>query len=314
MKMLVGISACLLGENVRYDAGHKRDAYLTDVLGRFVEWYPLCPEVGCGLPVPRPPMHLEAQEDRLRLVASKTGEDHTQRMLRWTAQTLDKLETTPLCGFVFKTRSPSSGLKDAKYYTPQGMPAGRGPGLFAHEFIRRFPLLPVEDEGRLNNAALRENFITRLFVMHRWETDVAGTSGRITRLIDFHEQHKLLIMAHSPAGLKQLGRLVAEGRRDNPELRADYLAQLMQILGLRATVRKNVNVLQHIMGYFKQNLDADEKQELLEVIGEYHAGLVPLIVPVTLLQHYVRKYDQPYLRKQVYLHPFPEELMLRNHV
>jgi uncharacterized protein YbgA (DUF1722 family) len=194
------------------------------------------------------------------------------------------------------------------------MPSNKGSGIFAVAFMRRFPLLPVEDEGRLNDPLLRENFIERVFAYDRWcryEED----DGTLRGLVAFHARHKLLLMSHSPAAATALGRLVAGAKGRAPaQVRAEYLAGLMRALALPATVRKHTNVLQHIMGYFKRQLTADEKAELLAVIGAYHAGQVPLVVPVTLLNHYVRKYDHPYLREQVYLAPCPAELMLRNHV
>jgi len=313
-KLKLGISACLLGEKVRYDGGHKLNHYLTDVLGPFVEWVPVCPEKECGLPVPREAMHLTGDPQNPRLVTVNTGIDHTDRMLHWAGRKLEKLAQENLCGFVFKAKSPSSGMRDIKVYNDRGMPARKGTGLFAGLFMQRFPLVPVEDEGRLNDAGLRENFINRIFVMHRWQ--VMLQSGKSARnLVAFHTRHKLLMMAHSPKMLGALGRLTAgAGPHPSDAVITDYLSQLMAALKQSATIRKNVNVLQHITGYFKKQLSPDEKQELLEIIGRYHEGLIPLIVPVTLLNHYVRKYQETYLMNQYYLNPHPAELMLRNHV
>jgi len=311
-KIKLGISSCLLGEPVRYDGGNKLDRFLRDTLGRFVEWVPVCPEVECGLPVPRESMRLVGDPDNPRLITVRSGIDHTKRMTEWAAEKVKELEGRNLCGFVFKTRSPSSGMRGVKIYTTSGMPSRTGRGLFAARFMKHFPLIPVEDEGRLHDMKIRENFIERVFVYHRWRalTAEGPTPGK---LVDFHTRHKYLIMAHSPEHLRRLGRLVAEGmiRRG---LYAEYLEVLMEGLKRTATIRKNVNVLQHIMGYFKNILAADEKQEILELISRYHKGYVPLVVPLVLLQHYVRKYDEPYLCDQVYLSPHPVELMLRNHV
>ncbi|HDQ44258.1 MAG TPA: DUF1722 domain-containing protein [bacterium] len=310
----LGISACLLGENVRYDGGHKLDRFLRDTLGKFVDWVPVCPETECGLPVPRESMHLEGTPESPRLVTIRSRTDHTDRMIRWAEKRLKRLESESLCGFVFKSRSPSSGIRDIKIYSEKGHPIAKGSGVFAGLFMKKFPLLPVEDEGRLHDPALRENFIERLFVYRRWK-DFLRESPSVKGWMDFHADHKLLIMAHSPAALKTLGQIVADADPSRFEAGVErYFRTLMPALGLIATPRKNTNVLHHVLGYFKKDLTPDEKQEMLETIGRYHQGFIPLIVPVTLLNHHVRKYRQPYLGRQHYLNPHPAELMLRNHV
>ncbi|MBN2012362.1 DUF523 and DUF1722 domain-containing protein [candidate division KSB1 bacterium] len=313
-KPKLGISTCLLGENVRYDGGHKLDKYLRDTLGQFVDYVPVCPEVECGLPIPREAIRLVGDPENPKLMTQKTGIDHTQRMQSWAVKRLDELERENLCGYVFKAKSPSSGMRDIKVYNEKGLPTGKGVGMFARVFMERFPLMPVEDEGRLNDSGLRDSFITRIFVYHRWRNFVTGDAS-IKGLVEFHTDHKLLIMAHNPRTLYELGSMVARHKQiDREVLFSDYLALLMKSLKLSATIKKNVNVLQHIMGYFKKQISSDEKQELLDVISSYHQGLVPLIVPVTLLNHYTRKYQENYLLRQVYLHPHPLELMLRNYV
>lgn len=312
-KIRLGISSCLLGNKVRYDGQHKLDHFLADTLGEHVEWVPVCPEVECGLSVPREAMRLVGDPSDPRLVTIKTRIDHTERMQKWAALRTRALDKENLCGFVFKSRSPSSGMKNVKVYNDSGMPSHTGVGLFAKAFMDRFPLLPVEDEGRLNDAHLRENFIERIFVFRRWKTFRAEDAS-IKGLIQFHTQHKLLVMAHSPKHYSALGRLVADTRAlPKNALFDEYSWQLFEGLELLATNRKHTNVLQHMMGYFKKQLTADEKAELRDVIMSYHSGLVPLIVPVTLINHYVRKYDEPYLKQQVYLNPHPSELKLRNH-
>lgn len=308
-KIKIGISSCLLGEKVRYDGQHKLDRFLRDTLGQYVDWVSVCPETGCGLPVPREAMHLAGTPAEHRLVTVKTGIDHTEKMRNWAEEKLNDLETLNLRGFVFKSKSPSSGMRDVKIYAKNGIPSSKGPGIFAGMFIKRFPLIPVEDEGRLHDLPLRENFLERVFVYHRWLEELAEPSPG--KLVEFHSRHKLLIMAHSPEKLKELGRIASGKKRAG--LYADYLVLLMDTLKLKATVKKNVNVLQHVAGYFKKQLEPDEKAELLELIDNYHKGLLPLIVPVTLLKHYVRKYEEPYLSKQYYLDPHPLELCLRNH-
>lgn len=310
----LGVSRCLLGENVRFDGGHKLDHFLRDTLGPFVQFVPVCPEVECGLPVPREAMRLVGDPEHPRLLTRKTGIDHTERMTAWAATALDRLESEDLCGFIFKYGSPSSGMSQVKVYPPDGgVPSKRGVGLFARLFMERFPLLPVEDEGRLHDPALRENFLTRIFVMRRWR-DFLENDPTPGKLVDFHTRHKLLIMAHAIPAYRELGRMVAAARGEElGALAGDYATLLFPTLSLLSTVKKNVNVLQHIMGYFKKVLEPDEKRELLAVIGAYGRELTPLIVPVTLLNHYVRKYGQEYLAGQVYLNPHPLELKLRNH-
>lgn len=310
----LGISSCLLGENVRYDGGHKLDHYLRDTLGQFVQWVPVCPEVECGLPVPREAMHLTGDPGSPRLVTRFSGIDHTERMQQWAKKKLSGLERLNLCGFVFKARSPSSGMERVKVYSKSGKSFTMGSGLFARAFMDRFPLLPVEDEGRLQDPGIRENFIERVFVYHRWQ-ELVEQGGRTRDLVAFHAAHKYLIMSHSSKHLKELGVLVSNpGRFERAELLARYFMTLMGGLRLTATRKKQANVLQHLAGYFKKQLSSFEKQELMDVIGQYRRGLVPLIVPLTLIRHYVRKYEEPYLSNQLYLEPHPLELMLRNHV
>jgi uncharacterized protein YbgA (DUF1722 family)/uncharacterized protein YbbK (DUF523 family) len=316
-RIRLGISSCLLGQRVRYDGQHKLDRFLRDTLGDYVEYVPVCPEVECGLPTPREPMRLVGDPAAPRLMTIRTGRDLTDQMLGWARERLDGLATEGLSGFIFKSKSPSSGMERVKVYPRQSgannVPRNVGSGLFAAAFMRRFPTLPVEEDGRLNDARLRENFIERIFVMGRWR-ELAESGGRLGPLVEFHTRHKLLMLAHSPRHYREMGRLVAGGKqRDRTELLERYQALLMEGLELVATPKKNANVLHHLMGYFKKQLSADEKQELLELIDRYRRGYIPLVVPVTLVAHYVRKHRQPYLSQQVYLNPHPLELSLRNH-
>ncbi len=313
-KIRLGISTCLLGESVRYDGGHKLDPFLKDTLGRYVEYIPVCPEVECGLPVPRESMHLEGNPDSPRLVTTHTKQDMTDRMARWALRRVAELEKEDLCGFIFKSNSPSSGMERIRVYNENGMPVKKGVGIFARIFMDHFPLLPVEDEGRLHDPELRENFIERIFTLHRWREALAGKESR-RGLVDFHTKHKLLILCHSPKHYQMAGKLVARPKElPRGELYQQYQTILMESLRLRTTPRKNANVLQHMMGYFKRHLSPEEKQELGEMIDHYRQGYIPLIVPITLMNHYVRKYNQPYLKQQIYLNPHPLELQLRNHV
>ena len=313
-KIRLGISSCLLGENVRYNGGHKLDRFLRDTLGQYVDFVPVCPEAECGLGIPREAMRLVGDPEKPRLKTRKTLVDHTDRMQKWAAERLRELEKEDLRGFVFKSRSPSSGMTGVKVYDETGTRIRKGSGLFARAFMDRFPTLPVEDEDRLDDTGLRENFIERLFTYDRWRK--MESSGRtVGRLIEFHTRHKLLILSHSRKTLKELDALTARsGKMPSGELYGRYIETLMEGLKLQATVKKNTDVLMHIMGYFKKVLGGDEKKELLEIIERYRTGIAPLVVPVTLLNHYVRKYRPEYLPGQYYLDPHPGELMLRNHV
>ncbi len=313
-KIRIGISSCLLGERVRYDGGHKWDRYITDTLGQYFEWISVCPEVEYGLPIPREPMHLEGNPVSPRLITKKTRIDRTEGMTKWVAAKLTELGDLDLCGFIFKSRSPSSGIGGVTVYTPEGMPSRKGAGLFGGAFARRFPLMPVTDDGRLHDPALRENFVERVFVCNRWRLLTAKRTT-VKDLVDFHTAHKLLIMSHSRKHLSILGRLVAaEKKYSLGQLYPEYIEVLTEGLKLMATVKKNTDVLLHIAGYFKRRLGHDDKLELSEIIEDYHKGYVPLVAPLVLINHYVRKFDDRYLKHQIYLNPHPLELMLRNHV
>ncbi len=314
-KLRLGVSSCLLGAEVRYDGGHKLDRYLRDVIGIYADFVPVCPEVEVGLPTPRETLRLVKDEQgRTRLVFAKSGEDITERMESWARQRVEQLAGENLDGYVFKSKSPSSGMERVRVYDRNGVPHKDGVGVFARIFMERFPLLPVEEEGRLNDPRLRENFIASIFTLQRFRRALEEDGG-YGSLVDFHTRHKLLLLSHSQQHYREMGSLVARGR----ELSfADFLERyknlLMKTLKLKTTLKKQINVLHHVLGYFKKDLSADEKQEVLEVIENYRQELVPLIVPITLLNHYVRKYDQAYLKQQVYLNPHPKELKLLNHV
>lgn len=312
-KPLIGISTCLLGHKVRYDGQHKLDHFLRDRLGNFVNFHPVCPEVECGLPIPREAIRLVDIEGEIRLMTQKSGIDLTDQMNRWIGPKLDELSSLPLCGYIFKSKSPSSGLYRIKVYK-NGVPSPRGVGQFARAFTERFPLLPVEEEGRLQDPRLRDNFITRIYALHRWHALIAAEHN-ISDLISFHAAHKYTLMAHCPQTQKTLGKLLASPHSFTLEdLYNTYFTRFITALGKIATIRKNTNVLLHIIGYFKKHLSADEKAELIDLISRYHQEQLPLIVPVTLINHYVRKYRPPYLDGQVFLNPHPHELMLRNQV
>ena len=308
----IGVSSCLLGKEVRYNGGHSLDRYITGTLSDYFSFVDVCPEVEAGFGIPRETLRLVGDPDTPRLVTTKTKKDFTDKMMNWAKRRVLELEKEDLCGFIFKKGSPSSGMERVRVYTEKGMPSNRGSGMFARLFMRHFPLVPVEEDGRLNDSVLRENFIERIFAFRRWREMASERKSR-GNIVAFHTAHKLQIMSHSVKHYREMGKIVAQGKElDLPTLYKKYEALFMQALSLKATVKKNVNVLQHIAGYFKKQLSKDEKQELQDIISQYHREYVPLIVPVTLLNHYIRKYEQEYLQKQFYLHPHPVELKLRN--
>ncbi|MBE0605720.1 MAG: DUF1722 domain-containing protein [Deltaproteobacteria bacterium] len=309
------VSACLLGEKVRYDGGHKRDLFLNETLGPFVEWVRVCPEVDCGLPVPREAMRLVGDPKRPRLLGNRTGIDLTERMERWAMVRLEELSGLGLCGYICKKDSPSSGMERVKVYGGgSGVPARTGVGVFTRMFMERFPRIPVEEEGRLTDPVLREMFVERVFCLRRFR-DLLGRPLSRGALVDFHTDHKLLLLSHDRGHYEEMGRLVA-GAKTLPigTLYSKYEEIFMAALAHKATPKKCSDVLSHMMGYFRNMLSTAEKQEMIEVFDQYRRRLVPLVVPVTLIRHYVRKYDVAYLARQVFLNPHPVELMLRNHV
>jgi len=310
----IGISSCLLGEAVRFDGGHKRDSFLTGTFGRFVEWVPVCPEVESGFGTPRPAMRLVREKGNVRLLTVKTAVDLTAPMVTYAERRVAELSSENLSGYVLKKDSPSCGLERVKIYDPNGVPARTGQGLFASRLAERFPDLPMEEEGRLSDPRLRDNFVERVFAYWRLR-GLFGGRWNVGALVRFHTAHKLVLMAHSPAAYQRLGRLVAGARSvARKDLERTYTAAFMAALKMVATPRRHANVLQHMVGYFKDRLDPASKVELLAAVEDYRRELVPLIVPITLLRHYVRIHDVEYLAGQVYLDPHPRELMLRNHV
>ena len=310
----IGISACLLGQQVRYDGGHKRDRFLTDTFGLFVEWVPVCPEVEAGFGTPREAMRLVDDDGRLRLVTVKTGIDLTGQLERFARRRVEQLGADDLSGYVLKKDSPSCGVERVKVYNAHAAPSRSGQGLFAAALCARYPHLPVEEEGRLSDARLRENFVERVFAYRRLRELFTGR-WTVGGLVRFHTAHKLTLMAHSVVAYRELGRLVAAASTaKRSDLEGDYTRRFMTALAALATPRRHTNVLQHMAGYLKTVLDADSKAELQGAIEDYHRGLVPLIVPITLLRHHIRHHGVAYLAGQTYLEPHPRELMLRNHV
>ena len=310
----MGISACLLGQEVRFDGGHKKDAFLTDVLAPHVAWVPVCPEVEVGMGTPRETLRLVRDRGRIRMVTTRSGVDHTEAMEAWGRDRVEALAAEDLDGYVLKKDSPSCGMERVKIYGSDGPGVRDGRGLFAQALLARLPLLPVEEEGRLCDPRLRENFIERVFAYRRLKDLFAGawSTGDLVR---FHTAHKMALLAHSTTAYQELGRVVAHAAKaPKRELRPRYEALFMATLSLPATTRRHTNVLSHMAGHLKTLIDPVSRQELVATIEEYRQGLVPLVVPLTLINHHVRIHRVEYLAGQVYLQPHPRELMLRNHV
>ncbi|HEY7560132.1 MAG TPA: DUF523 and DUF1722 domain-containing protein [Candidatus Binatia bacterium] len=310
----LGVSACLLGQRVRYDGGHKRDHFLTEIFGRHVEWVPVCPELEVGMGIPRETVRLIGSPMNPELIAEKSGKDWTFAMNRLATKRARELTELDVSGYVFKKDSPSCGLERVRVYDSNNIPVRKGRGLFAARVTERLPLMPVEEEGRLNDLSLRENFIERVFAYRRWQ-DATSAPKSIRALVDFHTRHKFLLLAHSDGHYRHLGRIVAAAKQKPLSHAYDEYGRIfMDGLAIHATAKKHANVLDHMMGYFTRELSSEERKELLELIRDFRHQLVPLVVPVTLIRHYVTKYTVSYLLNQVYLDPSPKELMLRNHV
>jgi uncharacterized protein YbgA (DUF1722 family)/uncharacterized protein YbbK (DUF523 family) len=316
----LGISRCLLGDEVRYDGGHKRDAFLVSMFGRFVEWVPVCPEVELGMGTPREAIQLVAAGDgavangvRVRLVGVHTRTDWTDAMTAFSRSRLAALESMHLSGYVLKKDSPSCGLERVRIRNGDAV-SRTGRGLFADALATRWPSLPMEDEGRLHDPVLRENFVERIFAYQRLRAffDSRWTVGGLVR---FHTIHKLQLLAHSRQGYTGLGQLVATASgQPRRVLASAYERLFMTTLRRAATPKRQADVLTHIAGHLKRVIDAADRDELVAAIDDHRLGLTPLIVPITLIRHHVRRHDVAYLRDQVYLDPHPRELGLRNHV
>lgn len=308
--ILIGISSCLLGEKVRFDGNHKHDHYITDTLGQYFEFVPVCPEVAVGMGIPRPPIRLEGDPEHPRVVGVKDRNlDFTEQLTHFSREQVPKLPE--ISGYILKSKSPSCGMERVKVYGPAGGLTGQGSGVFARTLMQARPELPVEEEGRLGDPGLRDNFLERVFVYRRWQNLVAGGLTR-QRIIEFHTRHKLSLMAHGHENYQRLGQTVATiAERHIEEFAQDYILALMDALTHRATHRRQANVLHHLMGYLKNHLDSDDKAELRDVIEAYRAGRIPLLAPITLLRHHFRKHPDPWVAQQVYLRPEAVENLLR---
>ena len=312
-RVTVGISSCLLGQSVRYDGGHKRDAYLVDVLAKYFDFLPFCPEVAIGMGTPRPPIRLVGDVASPRAVGVKVENlDVTNELLDYAQSVM--ANPPRISGYIFKRGSPSCGMERVKVYDPKGMPVGKSSGLYAGVVMRTMPLMPVEEEGRLNDPVLRDSFVTRVYVYDRWQR-LCDEGVTPSKLIDFHTRHKFLLLSHSEIHYRRLGRLVSEaGNHDIQDFARNYSETLFDGLKRRATRRRHANVLQHIMGFLKRSIDSEDKAELAKLIDDYRKGSIPLVVPMKLIEHHFRRHPHDYVAMQIYLNPHPEELGLRNHL
>lgn len=310
----LGISSCLLGTKVRYDGGHKRDAFIVDTLGQFFEWVPVCPETEVGLGTPRESLRLAGSVATPRLLTVHSQHDLTETMQPYVVSRVEELAQLNLHGFLLKKGSPSCGLERVRIYDQHGTVKHYGRGLLATALMQRLPLLPVEDERRLHDMRLRENFIERVFAYYRWQ-ELCTLPPTPHDMVRFHSQHTLTLLAHSREHYQTLGQLIAQaGTLPLDTLQAQYGARFMACLKVKATPKKHANVLYHLLGHLKKQLDTEDKHEIITSIEHYRQELIPLVVPITLLRHHFRRYPIPWVLEQTYLQPYPMELMLRHHV
>ena len=314
-KIKIGMSSCLLGEEVRWDADHKHDQYVRDVLGSYFDYVSICPEVDVGMGVPRETVALYGTLENPKMITKRSKTDWTKKMNHYTKDRIHELTKENLCGYVFKSKSPSCGIGKVPIYSEFGSSRMRhGSGMFASSFVKVFPLVPVEDEGRLHDPVIREKFIVRIFCFHRLQL-LVRKSFSIGSLVRFHTRHKFLILSHSRKKYDDMGELVANAKKiKTAELKTRYSKLFMAALTYKSTPKKNTDVLLHMTGFLKKILTREEKKNILSVIEDYRNELLPLVVPVTLIYHQVKKHNIEYLLDQVYLNPHPKELMLRNHV
>lgn len=311
-KLPLGISSCLLGEAVRFDGGHKQNHFIEQTLGQYFSLIPFCPEVEIGLGVPREPLRLISKENKIHCVGINDETlDVTDKLKQYANG--QSLWHSRLCGYILKKDSPSCGMERVKIYFSD-IPSKVGVGIYAKQLMTNYPLLPVEEEGRLGDPILRENFIQRVYVMHRWQQLVQ--EGITTHaLTTFHSQHKLILMSHDQNDCRSLGKLLATLDKQNIEkISHEYIQGLMASLKKITTIGNHVNVLQHIQGYLKRELNADDKAELCETIESYRLGELPLIVPITLLKHHFRNSPDPFIENSFYMSACPQELGLQNTV
>lgn len=309
----IGVSSCLLGEQVRFDSGHKKNAFITGLLSDYFEFKPFCPEVAIGLGIPRQPIRLVVSGNSIRCKGTVNEElDVTDKLENIALQQRHWLGE--LSGYIFKKNSPSCGMERVKLFNENGIPSRNGVGVYARQIIKNFPHLPVEEEGRLEDPHIRENFVRRIYIYARWRS-MSQAQITLRQLQNFHAQHKYIFMSHNQQKAKDLGVLLADTNVSDINVLAEhYLNEMMSLLKIIATKKNHVNTLHHIQGYLKKHLDAADKEELDNMISDYRNGLLPLIVPITLLRHHFRKFPNAYITESFYMKPHPGELMLLNKI
>ena len=307
----IGISACLAGEKVRFDSGHKKSNFCMEELAKHVEYKMYCPEVAVGLPIPRPTIRQVRTADTIK-VCRPDGTGDVGPQLTEYGKKIATEQAGHLSGFVFCAKSPSCGMERVKIYNEAGTGnTSEGIGFFAEQIMKHNPLLPCEENGRLNDVNLRENFVMRVYALHNWQ-QLVKEPVTVHRLTQFHAQYKYLLMAHNYQAYRDLGNLLGTFVGDDVNALADeYILGLMNALRRPASRKNNSNTLMHLQGYFKRDLSKIEKEEMRDAIDEYRQGLVPLYVPLTLLKHHLKVHPNEYLSKQIYFNPYPNELKLR---
>jgi uncharacterized protein YbgA (DUF1722 family)/uncharacterized protein YbbK (DUF523 family) len=308
-KIRIGISACLLGEQVRYDGGHKLSQYATVEMAPFFEFVPTCPEMAIGMGAPRKTIRLVDNQGLIQIKSADNSVNVTEPLNQYAAEKVETMQD--LGGYLLCAKSPTCGMERVSVYREGTQFAEKtGVGVFARHLMERFPLLPVEETGRLHDMAIRENFFTRIYAYEEWR-QWAKKGWTAHRLTQFHARYKYLLMAHDPEGYRKLGPLLAQKSDDIDALAAQYQIGFMTVLKTQATRKNHSNTLQHIQGYFKKHITAADKAELNEAIDQYRLGLQPLLVPITLINHHLRHFPEPYIQDQVYLNPHPQGLKLR---
>ncbi|WP_298773555.1 DUF523 and DUF1722 domain-containing protein [uncultured Shewanella sp.] len=309
-KMKIGISACVMGQNVRFDGGHKRSVFCTEQLSEYVQFNPICPEVAVGLPTPRKSIRQIDKGAQVFLSRPDGSQDVTQAITQYGKDIANIC--TDLAGFIFCAKSPTCGMERVKIYHHHGKgSSATGIGLFARQIMEANPALPVEESGRLNDPLLRENFITRIFTYQKWLTLKANGLNK-HKLITFHSQVKYLVLSHHLESYRKLGQLLGtKSTLSIEQLGEKYILLLMNALRHLASKKSHTNTLQHLQGYFKKHLNKNKRAELSKAIASYRKGLTPLLVPLTLIKHYLLEFPNEYLSQQAYLNPHPETLKLR---
>ncbi|MDD3325250.1 MAG: DUF1722 domain-containing protein [Sulfurospirillaceae bacterium] len=310
--MKIAVSACLLGEKVRFDGGHKQDAFIMKQLSHYASFVPFCPEAK-AFGIPRPSIRL-VKEKCLEVISNKDGRSLLTPLEVAVSNELTMLEKHSLTGIILKSKSPSCGLGSAKVYLPNGQSIGKGNGVMAQKLQDVYPYLPIEEEGRLQDPWLRENFVMQLFAYDRW-MKLLETPVTMHTLISFHTASKFLLQAKNEQNYRELGKIVANHEsRDITTCLSEYGTIYLKTIAIKSSIKKTRNVLEHMAGFLKKVLHVNEKEMLHQLIQEYAEGIIPLITPMSILLMLAKKYDITYLLEQYFISPYPKELALRSSI